>query len=172
MTQSGLALVRAELERALAGASVGSLGDEIIAARRVFVAGAGRSGALLGAFANRLVHLGLAVHRVGDITTPAIAPGDLLVVASNSGTTSGPLRAAQVARDVGARVAVITGTLDSPLAEGADVVVAVAVLPSRQPMGSLFEQATFLLLEGLVLDLKSRRGIPEESMRSIHANIE
>ena len=56
---------------------------------RVFVAGAGRSGLVLRMFAMRLMHFGPTVHVAGDTTTPAISSGDLLLVASGSGTTSG-----------------------------------------------------------------------------------
>ena len=39
-------------------------------ARTVFVAGAGRSGLVVRAFAMRLAHLGLRVHVVGESTAP------------------------------------------------------------------------------------------------------
>ena len=61
--------------------------DQIQKAKRVFVAGAGRSGFVARAFSNRLMHLGLTVYFVGEPTTPAIQEGDLLVIASGSGET-------------------------------------------------------------------------------------
>ena len=56
--------------------------DQIQKAKRVFVAGAGRSGFVARAFSNRLMHLGLAVYFVGEPTTPAIQAGDLLIITS------------------------------------------------------------------------------------------
>jgi 6-phospho-3-hexuloisomerase len=52
--------------------AVSALQEKLAAARRVFVAGAGRSGLMMRAFAMRLMHLGLAVHVVGDATTPSL----------------------------------------------------------------------------------------------------
>ena len=57
---------------------VGAVLDGIHDARRVFVTGAGRSGLVARAFANRLMHLGMSVHVVGEVTTPAIERGDAL----------------------------------------------------------------------------------------------
>ena len=51
--------------------------------------------------AMRLMHLGLTVHIAGDTTTPAITSGDLLLVASGSGTTSGVVKSAETARKPG-----------------------------------------------------------------------
>ncbi|HCR83652.1 MAG TPA: 6-phospho-3-hexuloisomerase, partial [Lachnospiraceae bacterium] len=61
--------------------------DQIQMAKRVFVAGAGRSGFVARAFSNRLMHLGLTVYFVGEPTTPSIQEGDLLIIASGSGET-------------------------------------------------------------------------------------
>ncbi|HSP51806.1 MAG TPA: SIS domain-containing protein, partial [Cryobacterium sp.] len=77
------------------------------AARRVFVLGAGRSGLALRMTARRLMHLGLDVHVVGEVTTPAIAAGDVLLVASGSGATAAVVRAAETGSASGARVIAI-----------------------------------------------------------------
>src|SRR5680860_827298 len=53
-------------------------------AGRVFVLGAGRSCLALRMTAMRLMHLGLTVHVVGEVTAPAIAAGDVLLAASGS----------------------------------------------------------------------------------------
>ena len=86
------------------------------AADRVFLAGAGRSGLVLRMAAMRLMHLGLTVHVAGDTTTPAISSGDLLLLASGSGTTSGVVKAAQTAAEAGAQVVAVTTNRHSPLA--------------------------------------------------------
>ncbi|MGL9773582.1 MAG: hypothetical protein ACR5LG_05665 [Sodalis sp. (in: enterobacteria)] len=52
--------------------SVQALGDAILAAKHVFVAGVGRSGFAARAFSNHLMHLGFQVWFVGEPTTPSI----------------------------------------------------------------------------------------------------
>ena len=61
--------------------------DRMLNAKRVYVAGAGRSGIIARAFALRLLHLGYDVYVVGETITPALKPGDMLVVFSGSGET-------------------------------------------------------------------------------------
>ena len=57
----------------------------ILRARRVFVTGAGRRRRALKMAAMRLMHLGLTVHVAGEVTAPAIGPGDLLTDAMFQG---------------------------------------------------------------------------------------
>ena len=88
-----LLTVVAELSRAaqqVDGAQVEALAEEILRAKRVFVAGAGRSGLCVRAFANRLMHLGICVYVVGETVTPPLTKDDLLLIGSGSGKTSGP----------------------------------------------------------------------------------
>jgi 6-phospho-3-hexuloisomerase len=61
----------------------------ILKAKRIFVAGAGRSGFAARAFSNRLMHLGFTVYFVGEPTTPSIRENDLIIIGSGSGRTSG-----------------------------------------------------------------------------------
>ena len=154
--------------------------DLVAAAPRVFVLGAGRSGLALQMTAMRLMHLGVEVHVVGEVTTPAITEHDLLVTASGSGTTVGILRAAQTAIDVGAQVAAITTAADSPLAQLATatiVVPAAAKLDrsetvSTQYSGSLFEQVVVLLGDALFDALWQRSGSTADELWPRHANLE
>jgi 6-phospho-3-hexuloisomerase len=147
---------------------------------RVFVAGAGRSGLVLRMTAMRLMHLGLNVHVAGDTTTPAIGSGDLLLVASGSGTTSGVVKAAQTAAKAGARIAALTTNADSPLAELADVVVIIPAAQktdhgssvSRQYAGSLFEQVLFVVTEAVFQSLWDITDVEAEELWLRHANLE
>src|SRR6202453_3036474 len=112
------ALILNELERTLAAVSEAEIAVAqrmILAANRVFVTGAGRTGLALKMAAMRLMHLGLVVHVAGEVTSPAIGRGDLLLVASGSGSTAGPLHAAEVAVKAGARVLALTATPASRL---------------------------------------------------------
>jgi 6-phospho-3-hexuloisomerase len=149
-------------------------------APRVFVAGAGRSGLVLRMAAMRLMHLGMTVHIAGDITTPAISSGDLLLVASGSGTTSGVVRAAETAARTGARIVAVTTNAGSPLAALADALVIVPAAQktdhgssvSRQYSGSLFEQVLFLAVEAVFQTLWDNTDESAEQLWLRHANLE
>ncbi len=161
-------------------AQVSRLADEISGAERVFLAGAGRSGLVLRMAAMRLMHLGKTVHVAGDTTTPAINAGDLLIVASGSGTTSGVVKAAQTALSAGAQVAAITTNSSSPLAGLAQTVVVIPAAQktdhgsdvSQQYSGSLFEQSLFLVTEAVFHSLWGATDEPAEQLWLRHANLE
>jgi 6-phospho-3-hexuloisomerase len=89
---------------------------ELGRAKRIYITGVGRSGLVVHAFGQRLMHLGFDVHLAHEITAPAIARGDLLVACSGTGTTLLPLYMARKARRIGARVVAITARPRSPLA--------------------------------------------------------
>ncbi|KTR09801.1 6-phospho-3-hexuloisomerase [Curtobacterium luteum] len=149
-------------------------------ADRVFVHGAGRSGLALRMTAMRLMHLGLDVHVVGEVTTPAIREADVLIVASGSGTTGGIVQAARTAAGVGARVLAVSTTDDAPLSEVADTTLVVPAATktdrsgtaSAQYAGSLFEQAVALLGDALFHALWQRSGHSADDLWPRHANLE
>jgi len=96
---------------------------EILHARRIYIMGAGRSGLVAKAFAMRLMHLGLASYVVGETITPAMKPGDLVVVFSGSGMTKTVADIAETAKEIGGRVALITSNKDSRIGRVADTLV-------------------------------------------------
>ena len=161
------------LDRVDPGAASG-LADELLAAERIFLAGAARG------FAMRLMHLGLTAYVCGETTAPAIRAKDLLVVVSGSGETASLAAMARKARDQGARVALVTVRPDSTVGRMAQTVLQLpAPTPkadsdfrSLQPMGSLFEQSGLLVLDALVLELMERMGEREDTMFARHANLE
>jgi 6-phospho-3-hexuloisomerase len=152
-------------------------------APRVFLAGAGRSGLAIRAFAMRLMHLGLNVHLLGDTTTPAFTAADLLVIGSGSGRTASLLASAQKARQLGGKIVLVTIDPGSPIGQLADATVRVpapspkatdtaGALRSIQPMGSLFEQSLLLLLDAMIIELMTRRKLTSDTMFERHANLE
>ncbi len=147
------------------------LAAEILAARRVFVGGAGRSGLLVRAFAMRLLHLGFRVYVTGETITPAIQKGDVLVACSGSGETATTRHFIQVARRVGARVCLITAHPESTLAAEAHDRIVLPAGSSGQLGNSLFEQALFIFLEEEV-ELLRRRTKGNEKFQRMHANLE
>lgn len=181
-----LGRIRAEIDAAVARVvnesafALGSIADLVSGAPRIFVLGAGRSGLALRMTAMRLMHLGLEVHVVGEVTSPAIGRGDLLLTASGSGTTGSLVRAAETARSVRARVAVITTAPDSPLAALADATVVVPAADkldrsqsaSAQYAGSLFEQVVVLIGDALFHALWRRSGQSADELWPRHANLE
>lgn len=159
---------------------VAALVTELRLADRIFVTGAGRSGLVLKMAAMRLMHLGLTVHVVGEITTPAIRRGDLLLAASGSGTTAGVVKAAETALAQGARVAAYTTRKGSPLAAAAAAVVLIPGVQktdhgstlSRQYSGSLFEQVLFTTTEAVFQSLWNEDESAPEDLWLRHANLE
>jgi 6-phospho-3-hexuloisomerase len=154
---------------------------EILASRHVFVTGLGRTGLMARGFAMRLMHLGRTVYHVGDVITPAIGAGDLLVICSRTGASKVLLHYIRIARRAHARVCVVTARPDSPVAKGADVVLSIADLPKRRPagskkplppLGSLFEQALLIVLDQVVLGLMTALDLTEDDMARIHTEFE
>ena len=153
----------------------------ILSANRVFLSGAGRSRLAVMAFCMRLMHMGFTVHMVGEVTTPNIEPGDLLVIGSGSGETSTLSCNATKAKDIGANLALITISPQSSIGRIADVTVQIHApspkaaktdIESIQPMGSLFEQSLFLLLDVVVLLLMENNKDTSADMFKKHANLE
>lgn len=156
----------------------------ILKAKRVFVAGAGRSGFAARAFSNRLMHLGLDVHFVGEPTCPSIRKGDVLVMGSGSGETESMVTKAQKAKWEGAKVITLTLNASGPIAKLADIVVLIPGRSSRasstnvhkaasiQPAGSSFEQLSWLIYDAMVVDLKRELDQSQQQMDYRHANME
>jgi 6-phospho-3-hexuloisomerase len=140
--------------------------------RRWYVSGQGRYRLVASMAAMRLMHVGFDVHMTGEVTAPSIGEGDCLLMLSASGETLVSLHLARRAGEVGARVLAITTREDSSLAAIADAVVAVPAQNSRQFGGSLFEQASLIVLDALILDLTQDDPNAYEVMSRRHTNLE
>ncbi|WP_316832685.1 6-phospho-3-hexuloisomerase [Pedobacter aquatilis] len=157
-----------------------NLVNAIQQAERIFLIAAGRSGFAMRSAAMRLMHLGLNVYFVGDTTTPAIKQGDLLIVASGSGTTVSMVRAAEKAISVGANVIGITTAPASDLARLANHSVIIPAAgkqeleseKSKQYAGSLFEQFLLLIMDAVFQSLWKMQQIPSDVLWARHANLE
>jgi 6-phospho-3-hexuloisomerase len=156
--------------------------EEILAGHRIFVTGLGRTGLMARGFAMRLMHLGRRVYHVGDVITPAIRRGDLLVIGSRTGRSKVLLHYEDTAHRARARVALVTADRTSPVARKADAVLAIddrPVVEARKrrrlpylPLGSLFEQAFLLVLDQAVIDLMERLDLTERDLARIHTRFE
>ncbi|MCS7062021.1 MAG: SIS domain-containing protein, partial [Anaerolineae bacterium] len=129
----------------------------------------------------RLMHLGLDAHVVGDMTTPPIGAGDLLIVSAGPGAFSTVLALMGVARQSGARVMVITAQPEGQAPRQADAVI---YLPAQTmandqtaptsilPMGSLYEAAQMIFFDLISIMLRDKTGQTAEHMRQRHTNLE
>jgi 6-phospho-3-hexuloisomerase len=152
----------------------------IQSASNIFLIGAGRTGLALKATAMRLMHLGFRVYVVGEIVTPAIQKGDLLIAGSGSGTTGSIVSAAQKAVKAGAKVVAFSTTNHSPLAALCDHIALIPAAQkedhgsavSAQYAGSLFEQSILLLTDAIIQTLWKMDGTPAEELWKRHANLE
>lgn len=182
------ALVRAQLEehaQVFARQDLGeieALMEGIQSAKRIFALGAGREGIATRAFSMRLSHLGKEVHWIWDDTTPGMHEGDLCILTSGSGKIGHIHYVAEQAKRAGAKLAIVTGTPREITPQMADYVLFVPacvfngtderVVPSIQPMGSLFEQHLFLLYDLIVLLLEEKMQLTHEEMEARHRNVE
>ena len=174
----------AELAAALDGVDEGQVDAAVAAiagAKTIALYGVGREGLQVKGFCMRLFHLGRNVSMVGDMTTPPIGHGDLLVVSAGPGAFSTVLGLMDVAREAGAETLVVTAQPDGEAAARADHVL---VIPARTmaddrgadvallPMGSVFEGAQYVLFEVMILRLRDRLGVSLDAMRANHTNLE
>lgn len=147
------------------------------AAKSVIVFGRGRSGFVGRGFVVRLTHLGIPAYFVGETVSPPVHEDDVIVLLSGSGETFSVVVTGQTAKKLGSKIVTITGAPDSTLAKIADLRILLrAPTGDRQrtlaPLGTLFESASAIFLDGVVAELMRRVGATEESMRARHATLE
>jgi 6-phospho-3-hexuloisomerase len=153
--------------------------DEIFAASKIFVAGKGRSGLMLQAFAMRLIHLGFQAFVVGEVVTPAASEEDLVIFGSGSGETESLIVLAQKAKKIGLKVALLTIFPKSSLGNYADLIIKIygksdkveSSCKSIQPAGGLFEQSMLIFLDSVIIRLAERGNIDISKFQR-HANLE
>jgi 6-phospho-3-hexuloisomerase len=160
--------------------------------KKILVVGAGRSGLVGKAFAMRLMHLGYQVYVTGETIAPILSSGDVVIAISGSGTTRLVVMSSKIAKERrGAKVVAITSYPDSALGHLADQVAVVVGRTkttreeedyiSRQivgeheplaPLGTQFEIAAMVFLDGIISELMHRLGKKEEDLKARHATIE
>jgi len=162
-------------------ADVAAVIEQLLKAKRIYVAGGGRSGLMARTFAQRLMQLGLVTYVVGETTTPGIQKDDVLLVCSGSGETQVTVLMSRVAKEIGARVIAVTANAESQIAHLADTVLLLRApyksapqkgVPSIQYAGSLFEQSLLILFDAISLEVGRILGLSEQELRQRHANLE
>jgi 6-phospho-3-hexuloisomerase len=170
--------------------------QEMLSAKRIYVAGAGRSGFIAKAFGLRLLHLGLDVYVVGETITPAFRSGDTLVVFSGSGETHSMVSIAETAKELGGKVCLITSSPDSKMSTIADYIVNLGDLTGyyqkdkksfeiRQltgeyrsissafaPLGTLFETLALIFSDAVISALIEEKKEEIGQMRARLTNVE
>jgi len=151
---------------------------EFFKAKRIFVYGAGRSGLVAKAFAIRLVHLGFQTFVIGETIGAPIKKDDLVFTISGSGETIPAVMTAEITRNIGAKLIVVTGRRDSSIAKFADITIFLSSECNDKerkdlaPLGTLFEASAWILLDSIIAELMKSKGETEASMRSRHATLE
>jgi arabinose-5-phosphate isomerase len=100
-----------------------------------------------------------------------LVPGDVVIAISNSGTTSECLLAVAAVKGYGGRVIAVTGGLESPLAEAADVTLDAGVKEEGGPLGlapRASVAAEILVLAALGAVLQERRGLDQAGYAARH----
>jgi 6-phospho-3-hexuloisomerase len=165
--------------------------QKTIDGNHIFVMGAGRSRLVAKAFAMRLMHLGFSVYVVGETTTPAVLPQDVVFAISGSGETRTIADLGKLAKDIGSTLITITSKKDSTLGRISDIAV---IIPRKTkndpdeagylerhmrgdyknipPLGTSFEITALVFLDSVVSQLIMLTGASEAELKSRHTNIE
>ncbi len=152
-------------------------------AKRIVLHGVRREGLMMRALAMRLYHLGLNAHVLGDMTTPPVGIGDLLVVSAGPGYFSSVAAICNTAKHAGAVVACINAQINGSVPGKSDLTL---LLPAQTmandqsestdtsvlPMGSLYEGTLYIAFELVVLAVREHIGSDFEAMRARHTNLE
>jgi 6-phospho-3-hexuloisomerase len=154
---------------------------ENLKARRIACYGVGREGLMMKALCMRLMHLGLDAHVAGDMTTPPVSQGDLLIASAGPGSFTTVMALLGVAREAGARTMVVTAQPEGPAPRAADVVIELPAQTmandrggpaSLLPMGSLYEAAQLVFFDLISILLRDKTGQSPDQMRARHTNLE
>lgn len=152
--------------------------DLIESKDRVFFSGAGRSLLMIKAFAMALMQIGKTVYVTGEVCTPSIQKGDLLIAASCSGETKSLLLFVEEAKKAGAEVALITGRADSSIGKLSDFVLTMGYKPEEGAVSNgwltdnRFEQSIVPLGDCVMEYIARDNNKTNETIASNHANME
>ena len=185
-----------ETARALDTSDAARFLDEMLAARRIYVTGAGRSGLVSRAFAMRLMHIGFESYVIGETITPSFSEGDTIVAFSGSGETNSVFDICETAKELGGRICLITATEDSRIARIADCKVLLghqeqsgsditsqyevrqiigqykSTSASFAPLGTLFETAALIFSDAIISALIETRHCDLDEVRGRLSNVQ
>lgn len=159
--------------------------DELQRAKRIFVSGAGRSLLVMRMFAMRLMQSNHVTYMVGEVCTPSLRPGDLLVASSGRGSTAVTHDLVRKAKKNGGRAALVTGNPGGAIAPDADFVLVIPPMPpaasddppaalfmKKHQWGNFYETASLIVLDGIIAGIMEREGVTDDVIMRNHANLE
>ncbi len=176
-----------EISRNLAERDIEAMEDLLLSGGKIYTIGVGHSGLIGKIFAMKLMQLGFLSYVVGEVTTPGLKQGDVVVAISQSGETTSVVALAKKAKELGGKVTAITAFPQSTLSRIADYTVKIEAKASTKRFptlsalgdeehgnlpGALFGVNTFLFFYGLVCQLAVRTKQTASQIDSRHANIE
>jgi arabinose-5-phosphate isomerase len=144
---------------------------------RVVCSGMGKSGIIMKKLAATLsstgtpalfLHPAEAIH--GDVGM--LAPGDVVLAASYSGTTEELVRLVETLKRLGVPLVMLTGKASSPLAQHADVLLRVAIDQEACPLDlapTASTTATLALGDALAMALLEAKGFTHEDFARLQA---
>lgn len=153
----------------------------ILAARRVFLFGAGRSRAVALATGQRLTHVGCDVTLIGEAGTSRFTGEDVLIVVSGSGGSPSAVTIAELAAASGpapGTIVAITTAPDSPVGRLASQHVVVPTRsklrehPTLAPYTAHFDTAALVVGEAIAALLMEARGLSDEDIELHRPNVE
>jgi len=143
----------------------------LLHARQILIIGVGASGPVVLDAGNKFLRLGLDVHCPVDahlqmMAAALLAPEDVVLAISHSGSTREPVETARVAREVGAQVICLTNNSLSPLTRFSDLVLVTASQETRfrqEAMASRLGQTS--IIDSLFTLMAVAR--PEKSLKNL-----
>lgn len=150
-------------------------------ADKIFFIGVGRVLLSLESMTKRLKHLGYDTHVVGDINEPPINSNDILIVGSGSGESIIPLEISKKAKELKAKVILLTSSEESSISRICDYKIVFECpnkkdnyqnVKSIQLMSTLFEQSLFLFGDIVSLMIMEKNEIDVLTVIYNHANLE
>lgn len=179
-----------QVARNLDTVSVKDMVNGIIDTKRIFLMGAGRSSLAARAFAMRLMHMGFNVYVVGETTTPAVQPDDIVIAISGSGETPSIANLGAIAKRIGSKLVTVTSNRDSTLGKLSDIIIIIPGRPKEDviyddyqerqmvgypqlaPLGTLFEISALVFLDAVISELMVMKGVGEAELKSRHTVFE
>ncbi|GMH32363.1 hypothetical protein BSKO_00197 [Bryopsis sp. KO-2023] len=189
------AAVLGEVSSALGGMQandVTALAVELCTAGKVCCYGVGREKLVMKSFVVRLRHLGLDAYMVGEIDTPVVTAGDIMLASAGPSFYNTVNAVCLAAIRAGTRVIAFTAHQTAPL-PFADHVIRIPTFPipsnvsksakldsnsgGENPqkilqLGSAYEVTLWMVFECVALMIQKRRGVAENDMLAKHTNLE
>jgi 6-phospho-3-hexuloisomerase len=178
------------VSRSIDMASIDEFARMLNEGNRIFIMGAGRSGLVAKSFAMRLMHIGYQVYVVGEIVTPAVTAGDVVVAISGSGNTRTISEFGEICKKLNVKLITVTSNKDSVLGRISDLVVTIDSKSrldhskeymerqlsgnhkSMTPMGTLFELTAAVFLDSFIAKLMVVKGVDEAALKKRHTVLE